>query len=224
MTATPASAGSAAPSTVVYLFADRVAPLEQPGKTGQRSWSSGQVVNARTLAVRLGMAAAFALRDAGAVTLATYSKKRLLITVRGVHAKVVGPFPPFSGIEGALSAAWARDSKAHGDGADVGFTVDGIVRRSRNPFGMLVQLAIDDAVDRGYLIRAAADRGLGGVLAHKPKTQLEPQQDRIAQLRPVCDEFITKWTAFYQDERPLYDELQRSILKNLTAREDAWDD
>jgi hypothetical protein len=213
-----------APSTIAYLYADQFVPPEQAGKVGQVSWNSGRVVHTQTLAVRLGMAALFGLRAGGSITLTPYAEKKLLITMRGVRAVVVGDLPKLGGVEKAVIEEIADHRKGRAQGVDVNYVFSIIAREGKNPYGVIVRHAMDDAVAHGYLMRESVERGVRDHLRGAAGSKLTPIPDRIAELRPQCEEFVEMWNRVHDDERALFDETQRVILAALRARDHSQGD
>ncbi len=202
----------------MYLFCDRMTPLAKEGTRGQRCWSTGRVVQTKTLAVRLGVVAVLGLREAGLVAIEQYEGKKMFIKVRGVRAKIIAPSQAFGGIEEYLLGYFATGRRV-GDGCDVGDAFNLMMPSGSNPYGDVVQKSIDDVIAHGYLARIPAQRGVRDKISHKPAFQLEAVPERIQEIKPTFESFVSRWNDFYEDERPLHDELQRTILNGISGRE-----
>lgn len=182
-------------STLAYLFADRFVIKEQPGKSGMKAFGSGAVVVTKELAAGLVAIALWQLREQGAVTLEAYSAKKLgFISTKGVRVGLGTPVPA-RGVEKAILDHLQR-SKRGREGRETAFDVANMIcRDGKDPHGVVIRMAIDDAVELGYLERVHQDVNVVARMQGKG-TKLEPNADRIAALAPAAQTLAEGWKEF----------------------------
>ena len=210
-------------SSLAYLFADFVAPLVAPGKSGQRCWASGSVVESQILAVRLGMIAVLGLREDGVIALEPYEGKKLMVKVHGVRAHLLRTPQTYHGVENRLLTQWFTGGSFSPTGEDVGQGFSWIPT-SADPHGVVLAEAINDVVAYGCLVRVPAERGVGGKLLGKPSTRLEPVPPRIEALRGRAEALRSWWTNLTQAEQPLCAAVEKTIVTNIGRRQRRDDD
>jgi hypothetical protein len=206
------------PSTTAYLFADRFVLAAQPGKTGMKAFGTGAVVVTAELAGGLVAIALWQLREMGAVTLEAYSAKKLgFISTSGVRVKLVGTADT-AGVEKRCLAELEKSKKSRTDGMSAWDVANFICRDGKNPYGTVIQMAIDEAVELGCLQRVAQEVGIGGRLTGKPGTRLEAVPDRVAELKPAADELAEKWRGFRQGEAGLAKLLRSGTYEGIDVQ------
>ncbi len=215
----PAPGGTPSPTTIAYLFATRFVPSEQPGKTGQRAWGTGGVVVTSELAAGLVAIALWQLRERGAVRLEPVTGKKLgFIPDNGVRVVPVDTSMTSGGVERAV-LDHLRRSKRAGEGKERAFDVANMLcRDGGEPRGVIIRMAIDEAVALGYLDRSKSDAGVIGRLAGKPKTKLEPHEDRIATLAPAAETLALAWRDFRENEADLARLLRSTTYEGIEVR------
>jgi len=190
-------------STLAYLFADRFVLKEQPGKSGMKAFGTGAVVVTKELSAGLVAIALWQLREQGAVTLEAYSAKKFgLISTSGVRVGLVGTVPA-RGVEKHI-LDHLQGSKRGREGRETAFDVANLIARGgRDPHGVVIRMAIDDAVELGCLERVQHDVGMVARARGKGST-LEPIADRIAALAPAAQALAEGWREFRTGaEQPL---------------------
>lgn len=205
-------------STLMYLFCDRMMPPLTEGKRGQRCWSTGNVVDTKTLAVRSGVVAVLGLREAGAITLETYEAKKLMVTVHGVRATLLTEPAGLGGLERPL-LHFLHKGRHPEQGSDVGDAFKRMTPISDDPFTAVVQMSADSALEHGYLQRVATQRGVLGRIRNEAKSNLVPDTARIASMKSTFEAFVPRWNASYDADPELHKELERTILRAISKSE-----
>jgi hypothetical protein len=203
----------------MYLFCDRMMPaLTVAGTRGQRCWSTGNVVDTKTLAVRSGVVAVLGLREAGAIAIETYEAKKLMITVRGVRATLLAEPQGLDGLERPL-LHFLHKVRHPEHGSDVGDAFKRLTPIAEDPFAAIAQMSADTALKHGYLLRVPNQRGVRGRVLRVPKSHLAADADRIASMKPTFEEFVLRWNASYAANARLHRELERSIQHAIAKHE-----
>lgn len=220
--AVPQVATLPSPTTLAYLFADRFCLAEKAGRTGQRAWGTGAVVVTKELAAMLPAVALWQLRATGAVTLEQYQGKKLgFIAVHGVRATLVGDAPARGGVD-AMVLDYLRRSRKARDKGETAWDIVNIlaIGGGKNPWGVFIGSAIDDAVNGGYLHREKSEVGVVGRLAGKPTSTLVPHPERIAPLDEAASDLARRWAEFRKGaDEALAKELRSSVYDGIEARD-----
>jgi hypothetical protein len=215
----PGTATPATGSTLAYLFADRFVLKEAAGKTGMKAFGTGQVVVTRELSAGLVAIALWQLRERGAVTLEAYSAKKLgFISTSGVRVGLTGnPAASARGVEKQILDHLQR-SKRGREGRETAFDVANLIcREGKDPRGVVIRMAIDDAVELGYLERVKQDAGAVAHMRGKGST-IEPHADLIAALEPAAQELAVAWRDFRTGEEPLAKQLRSTTFDGIEAK------
>jgi hypothetical protein len=189
-------------STLAYLFADRFVLTEQAGRSGMKAFGTGAVVQTRELSAGLVAIALWQLRERGALTLESYRHKRLrFISTSGVNVRVLQEVEA-RGVERRVLDHLLGSKRAR-EGRETAFDVANLVcRDGREPRGTIIKLAIDDAVELGYLQRVQGERGKG--------TRLEAVSDRVEALAPAAERLAVQWRDFRRGDEAEMAKLLRS--------------
>ena len=206
------------PSTLFYLFADRVAPKDKVTTEGLEVPCRGVKVQKKAL-VATAFAAAFVhLRDQGLIGLELQQKKVLFVKTRKVVVTRVGEATR-PGLEGAV---------LEGLGPKATATVDEVIRRwfggdEFSPFDHVLDAIAAEALDAGCFEHPETEGG-GRVRKLLARSVTVPVCERIAALEPDFQTFHSRWSVFQSSEPDLHDELIEECEKAIDDREEDPDD
>lgn len=152
------------------------------------------------------------LRDEGAVTLQTASKKVLFVTTAWVEVRRTGSAAASVGLSVRLLEA-AGDAKSAKDTVAAWFPSD-----VYNPWGLAIRAAMQEAVDAGYLAPAEQKLSgkLGSMLTGNLPTTVVPGKE--TELRAIADDAAKQWAAYRGRESELLEQLVKQCGAGISSR------
>ena len=211
MTAVPSG------STLLYLFADKVAPKDKKLTAGIAVPCKDLKVQRKPLAGLLFAAAFYGLREQGLVSLEVVHKKVVFVKTKHVFARKLRD-EVRSGLEGAVLAGIGAEGEKAKTVVHRWFGSD-----SYDPWHFVILAAAEEAVELGVIKAVEAERGKVARLV-LGKTHLEPDCSAIAGLEAAANEFVGKWQNFQTSEPELYKELVDECSAAISSRLETDDD
>jgi len=204
-----AATTQASPSTMLYLFADRLVP-EGNLLNGTIVPGTDKRVQMKELIGELVVAALRWLRDQGYAKVEVVETKFLF--VKG-HEVRIAPLrgDVLSGLEGMLL-------KYSGKGSNLTQTLKSMFGLRSTIYQELNSIAFASAVEHGYL---KAVGGAGGVVSKivSGAGKAERVPEAFAALEPLYEKFAADWTAFKQKEAPFFENAVRAVQASIKALE-----
>ena len=198
------TAGTAGPSTLIYLFADkfmdRVVTTSWLRKCTQVPCKDAHVQTDK-LACLLLASAFWALREDGMIALAPVKKKGWIFD--RVHVEVVRlKQTDCSGLEEVLAGSVLLESQ----------DVDDVVCRAFaeslvDPWADVVKESVKDAIVSGYIEERRTADGVVQTDPERSPRGLRPRCDEIRNLEKQCENLISSWQRFRSSEPDLYEQL-----------------
>jgi hypothetical protein len=209
------------PVLAVYPFADRIVPADTAFKAGATLPCSGAKVQKQPLAATLVAIALWQLREAGAVRLEPFDKKRLLGRQRrvGLARSGAGTLP--GGFAHSF-AGWINDG-----GPDAN-TVEAVVARwfeadSPDPSDVVIERVALSLQAAGFLAPAESVRA-SIVDQLKAGTGLQADCATIETLRTTAEAVITAWQAFTTSEAEVHGLTLKEVERAIKSRREVDND
>jgi hypothetical protein len=183
-------------SVTVLLFADTFAPVIGAGDKGTVSYATGVSVVTEILARQMISVDLIHLQNGGAIEVDPFVRKKILFfsaaeaDIRIIDDQVL------RSSAGRIAQAIAADKKARQGAANVRAIIARAYPDSLFPYKTIVQIALDDAVELGYLEleRNPGLRGIAHGLAGQARTI--PRMERIRALQADAEVLAAEWTDF----------------------------
>jgi hypothetical protein len=198
---------SSPPSTLIYLFADRVVETIAPARwflKGTRVPCKDVEVRTDRLACLLLASAFWTLREQGLIQLAVITKKRWIFDTVQVEVVPLNQAAR-SGLEQLLVDSITRE----------GDSVAGVIRRAfaesvTDPWTDVVKEAVRDAIASGYVEDVGARSDVYNSGPAQGQRELRPKCGEIANLESQFEGFAALWERFRSSEPALYEQLLRN--------------
>lgn len=210
-------------STLLYLFADRLIPEKKFRTIGVEVPCKNVQVQLEELSGSLFAAAFWSLREQGVVGLEAFRARRMLVipTTRVRVSRLGQAERP--GLEGEILKTLDDKRDDH---------VYDLIRRwfgsdSSSPGWDVLQVAVQEAVDLGYIDRVEVDKGRGAVTGFflgKSEIKLEPHCEKISTLEERFNDFASRWQTFQTSEAALYGTLMDQCKKAINSRTESDND
>ena len=206
------TAQNVSPLAAALFAAEQIA---KPGKLdGVRIAGSDAKVSTADLAPKILAYAFLQLRDEGAVTLQTASKKVLFVTTNWVQIQRTGKQSALTGVAPSL-LNFVTDGKSVRDAVYAWYQQD-----QRNPWPWAIQLATQEAIEAGYL--QAVQQGLGGKIGSlltgaMPTTVAAGKEDEV---RAIGAQAAQKWAEYGAKESALLELLVKQCSGAIGARQE----
>lgn len=213
----PVNDAVAPASVTVVLFGDMFAPTVATGEKGTVAYATGVTVDTTILAQKMISVELAHLQAIGAIAVEPFLRKLVsALGMAGVNIRITdeqalrSPPPP-----ARIARAIAEDKKSWQDGANVRTIISRAYSESVNPYKTVVQLALGDAVDLGYLKleREPGLRGIAGALVGHATTI--PIMERIQALQPAAEALAAEWNAFSEGNADAAEQLQEFVTIGL---------
>jgi hypothetical protein len=199
---------------VAALFAAE--HIAKPGKLdGVHIAGSQAKVSTADLAPKILAFAFLRLRDDGAITLETASKKVLFVTSTWVAVHRKAAPSAALGTATASLCSFTQDGKSVKDAVYAWYQND-----RRNPWPLAIQVATQEAIDAGYLV--ATEQSLGGKIGSfftgaMPAAIAAGKADDV---RAIGAAAAAKWSDYQKQDAAQLDLLVKQCASAISARQE----
>lgn len=207
-------------SITVLLFGDTFAPAVPAGEKGTVAYATGVTVETQNLAQKMIMLDLIHLQDTGAIAVEPFLHKIVLkLGMAGVSIQVTDE-EVLKSSPGRIARAIAGDKNARQGGANVRAIIAGAFPLSADPYQMVVQLGLDEAVELGYL-KLERDPGWRGIVrALIGRATTIPRMQRIQALQPAAKALAAEWTSFSEADANTADQLWEWVEQGILSRKE----
>jgi hypothetical protein len=204
---------SVSPLVAALFAAEQIA---KPGKLdGVHIAGSQAKVSTADLAPKILAFAFLRLRDDGAITLETASKKVLFVTSTWVAVHRTGTPSESLGAATASLCSFVRDGKSVRDAIYAWYESD-----QRNPWPLPIQVATREAISAGYLV--ASEQKLGGKIGSfftgaMPTAIAAGKEDEV---RAIGAAAAAKWSEYQKQDSALVELLVKQCSSAISGRQE----
>lgn len=207
----------------MYLFADRLVPEKKFGTAGTQVPCKEVQVQLEELAAGLFAASFWSLREQGNIGLEAFRARRMLVmSTTRVRVTRLAQSERF-GLEAEILKSLEGSGEDH---------VHALIRRwfgtdSKSPQWDVLQVAVREAVDLGYIVRTETDKGRGaitGFFLGKTEIRFEPRCEKISTLEEQFDDFASRWHTFQKSGADLYGALVDQCKRAISSRTESDND
>lgn len=169
-------------------------------------------VNQNDVAVKLLAYAFLAMQEIGALELSAVEKKVLFVKSTSVQVKHGAQPLPKDGVIGGIMAS-VVDGKSVHDAIYAWFGQD-----FANPYSVLVQSVLEEAIAAGYLVKAHQNLGSALGNAFKGILPTQPVPERKADIETLREAGARRWAGFAAKDAAMVDHVLKQCSSALGAR------